>query len=148
MSLSKYESQVCAINADAHTVYSVLSNLENLNRVRDLIPQDKVKELEIAPDMVRMKVDGLGQKICIRIIDRKEDDTIKFGAENIPADMNFWIQLKQVAQRDTRIKLTLHAEIPMMFRMMIGTKIQKGIDDAAQMLSQFPYEQWLLTNNI
>jgi len=148
MSESKYESKICAVNADAHSIYAVLGNLENLNRVRDLIPQDKVSEMEVSADMVRMKVDGLGQKICIRIVDRIEDDTLKFGAENIPMDMNFWIQLKQVAPRDTRIKLTLHAEIPMMFRMMIGSKIQKGLDDAAQMLSQFPYEQWLQKNNI
>jgi hypothetical protein len=146
MSVSKYESQITSAPTCAHNIYKVLGNLENLNRVRDLIPQDKVQELEIHEDCVRMKVDGLGQKICIRIVDRIEDDTIKFGVENIPLEMNFWIQLKEVSPRDTRIKLTLHADIPMMFRMMIGSKLQKGLDDAAQMLSQFPYEQWNQTN--
>jgi hypothetical protein len=148
MSVSKYESKVCSIPCDAHTVYSVLSRLDSLERVRDLIPQDKVRELEIMPDCIRMKVDGLGQKICIRIVDRKEDDTIKFGIENIPMDMNFWIQLKQVAPCDTRVRLTLHADMPMMFRMMLGSKIQKGLDDGAQMLTQFPYELWSRSSEV
>ena len=142
MAETKYESQVCSIPCDAHKVYNVLSNLNNLNRVRDLIPQDKVQELEIEQDYLRIKVDGLGQKICIRIVDKEEDKTIKFGAENIPMQANFWIQLKEVAPADTRVRLTLHADIPMMFKMMLDKKIQKGLDDAAQMLTQFPYAAW------
>lgn len=139
---SKYESQICSIPAPASRIFPVLSNLSNLDRVRDLIPQDKVQELEIEPDSVRMKVDGLGQKITIRVLEREEDKTIKFGAEGIPMQMLFWIQLKEVTPTDTRVRLTLHADIPMMFRVMLDKKIQKGLDDAAQMLTQFPYNQW------
>ena len=107
-----------------------------------MLPSDKVSEIEISEDVVRMKVDGLGQKIAIRIVDRVENDTIKFGMDNIPMDANFWIQLKEVSPTDTRVKLTVKADIPMFFRMMLEKKIQKGLDDAAVMLTQFPYSQW------
>ena len=40
MSETKYESKVYSTKNSAHTVYTVLSNLENLNRVKDLIPKD------------------------------------------------------------------------------------------------------------
>jgi len=143
MSETKYESKVCSIPNSAENVYKVLSNLENLNRVKDLIPQDKVQEMEINADSVRMKVDGLGQKITLSIVERIENDTIKFGAEGIPMQANFWIQLKQIAPLDTRIKLTLKADIPFMFKMMLDKKMQQGLDQAAEMLTQFPYNQWL-----
>ncbi|MBQ3633218.1 MAG: SRPBCC family protein [Paludibacteraceae bacterium] len=142
MSESKYESKVTSAPCPAEQIYRVLSNMENLERVREFIPQDKIQEMEIEPDRVRLKVDGLGQKITIAIVDRKENDTIKFGAEGIPMDANFWIQLKELSPVDTRIKLTVKADIPMMFRMMIGKKLQEGLDQAADMLSQFPYGQW------
>ena len=128
--------------ADASAIYAVISDLRNLERVRDLIPQDKVQEFETDADYVRLKVDGLGQKIIIRIVDRIENDTVKFGIENLPMDGNFWIQVKQVAPRDSRIKLTLKAELPMMIAMMAGKKIQEGIDQAADMMAQMPFEQW------
>lgn len=144
MSEVKYESKIQSIPATAEQVYRVLSNLNNLNRVKDLIPQDKVQELEIGEDCVRMKVDGLGQKIAISIVDRIENDTIKFGAENIPMEMNFWVQLKEVHPADTRIKLTLKADLPMMFKMMLDKKLQNGIDQAAEMLAKFPYKEWQL----
>ena len=142
MSETKYESKITSAPCSAQQIYRVMSNLQNLERVRDLIPKDKLQEMEIEPDRVRIKVDGLAQKITIAIVDRIENDTVKFGAEGIPMDANFWIQLKELAPNDTRIKLTVKADIPMMFKMMIGKKLQDGLDQAADMLAQFPYSQW------
>lgn len=142
MAETKYESAVQSIPASASQVYRVLGNLESLNRVKDLIPKDKVQELEINADYIRMKVEGLGQKIVIRIVDRIENDTIKFGLDNMPIEANFWIQLKEVTPTDTRVRLTIKADIPFMFKMMVDKKLQKGLDDAAVMLTQFPYAQW------
>ena len=142
MSECKYESAVTKVSASATQIYSVFSNLKNLERVKDLIPKDKVQELEIEDESVRMKVDGLGQKITIRIVDKTENEVIKYGAEGIPMQMNFWIQMKEAAPMDTRIKLTLKADIPMMFKMMLDKKIQQGIDQAAAMIAQFPFGQW------
>jgi carbon monoxide dehydrogenase subunit G len=142
MSESKYESKITSAPCSASQIYRVLSNLENLERVRQFIPQDKVQEMEVSPDRVRLKVDGLAQKITIAIVDRIENDTVKFGAEGIPMDANFWIQLKEVSPTDTRIKLTVKADIPFMFKMMLDKKLQQGLDQAADMLAQFPYAMW------
>ncbi len=142
MSETKYESKICSAHASAEQVYRVLGNLENLERVRHLIPADKVQELEITADSVRMKVDGLGQKFTISIVDRIENDTLKFGVENIPVAVHFWVQLKEVAPADTRIRLTIKADLPMMFKMMLDKKLQTGLDQAAEMLAQFPYAEW------
>lgn len=142
MSESKYESKITSAPCSAEQIYRVLSNMESLNRVKDLIPKDKIQEMEIEPDRVRIKVDGLAQKITIAIVDRIENDTIKFGAEGIPMDANFWIQLKELNPTDTRIKLTVKADIPFMFKFMVEKKLQTGLDQAADMLAQFPYAMW------
>ncbi|MBR4521376.1 MAG: SRPBCC family protein [Paludibacteraceae bacterium] len=141
--MKTYESHIAKVAADASAIYVVVSDLRNLERVRDLIPQDKVQEFETDVDFIRLKVDGLGQKIIIRIVDRIENDTVKFGIENLPVEGNFWIQVKQVAPHDSRIKLTLKAELPVMIAMMAGNKIQEGIDQAADMMAQMPFEQWV-----
>lgn len=142
MSESKYESKITSAPCSAQQIYRVLSNLQNLERVKDLIPKDKVQEMDIEQDRVRFKVDGLAQKITIAIVDRIENDTIKFGAEGIPMDANFWIQMKEVSPTDTRLKLTVKADIPFMFKFMVEKKLQTGLDQAAEMLAQFPYAIW------
>lgn len=142
MAENKYESKITSAPCSAEQIYRVVSDLKNIERVKDLIPQDKIQELECDTDFIRMKVDGLGQKITLNIVDRIENDTVKFGAEGIPMQANFWIQLKQVNPTDTRIRLTLKADIPMMFRLMLEKKLQQGLDQAADMMAQFPYAQW------
>ena len=142
MAESKYESKITSAPCPAAQIYRVLSNMQNLDRVKDLIPKDKIQEMEVEPDRVRLKVDGLGQKITIAIVDRIENDTIKFGAEGIPMEANFWIQMKELSPTDTRLKLTVKADIPFMFKFMIEKKLQTGLDQAADMLAQFPYQMW------
>jgi hypothetical protein len=142
MSQSKYESKISSAPCSAQQIYRVLSDMRSLERVRDLIPQDKIQEMNIEPDRVKLKVDGLAQKITIAIVDRIENDTVKFGLEGIPMDGNFWIQLKEVSPTDTRIKLTVKADIPFMFKFMVEKKLQTGLDQAADMLAQFPYAMW------
>jgi carbon monoxide dehydrogenase subunit G len=135
----KYESKIGQIAANDATVFNVLSNLENINRFRDVIPQDKIKEMEVSRDSIRLQIDGLGQKIAIAIVEKEEYKTIKFGAENLPIPFNIWIQLKQVAELDTRIRITIKTDMPMMFKMMFDKKLQQGLDQAIDMLCQLPY---------
>ncbi len=138
----KYESKITKTTAPISAVYAVLSDLSNLEKVRDLIPQDKIKDMEFDHDYARFKVDGLGQKVCIRIVEREPEKTVKFGVEGVPVEANLWIQTKAMAADDTRIRLTIKADLPMMFKMMLGNKLQEGLDQAADMLAQMPYEQW------
>ena len=140
--MSEYVSSIKKIEANADEVFAVLSDLENISRVKDMIPEDKVKDLTFTSDAVKFKVDGLGQRVGIRIVEREPYSTIKFSGENIPMEVNFWIQLKQVAENDTRIKLTLRAELPMMFKMMLDNKLKAGIEQAAEYLANFPYKAW------
>ena len=142
MSATKYESKIGQILHKDQQVYAVLSNLENLNRFIEMIPKDKVKELEVSSDCIRIKVEGVAQKFAIRILEKEENKTIKFGVDNLPMDVNMWIQLKSMGEQDTRIKLTIKADIPMMFRVMFEKKLQQGLDQAVDMLCQVPYDQW------
>jgi len=142
MSETKYESKITSSKASALDIFNICSNFENIDKVKDLIPKDRVKEIECEQDLLRFKMDGLGQKIGIRIIDKEEGNFIKYGLENAPVDGNFWIQLKEVAPGDTRIRLTVKADLPMMFKMMLDKKLQEGLDQGADMLAQMPFDQW------
>ena len=137
----KYESKIGQIIANDQQVFAVLSNLENINYFRDAIPQDKIKELEVTKERICLKVDGLGQKIAIAIVEKEEYKTIKFGAENLPIPFNVWIQLKQVAELDTRIRITIKTDMPAMFKIMFDKKMQQGLDQAIDMLCQIPYNK-------
>ena len=136
----KYESKIGQVNASTSSVYAVLTNLENLQRFKEVIPQDKIKELEINKDSIRFKVEGLGLKITIKIVEKEENKLIKYGAENIPIPLNAWIQLKEVDAHDTRMRITIKTDVPMMLRMMLNAKMQTSLDQAIDMLCSIKYE--------
>jgi uncharacterized membrane protein len=142
MSEVKYESKVVSCHSSISSVYRVCSDLRNLSRMKEQIPQDKVRDMEFEEDLVRFKVDGLGQKVGLRIVSKEEDDYIKYGIENAPVDGNFWIQMKENGEHETRLRLTIKVDLPMMFKMMVGNKLQTAIDQAADMMAQIPFEQW------
>jgi carbon monoxide dehydrogenase subunit G len=53
-----------------------------------------------------------------------------------PLDFTFWLQLHPVALDDTRMRLVLHAKLPMMVKMMIGGKLQQGLDQIAEKIAE------------
>ena len=77
MAETKIESAVERIPYDIHTVFCVLSHLKILEKIKEQLPaeqmqkmEDKIQELEFGEDFIRVKVDGLGQKICMRIVEQ------------------------------------------------------------------------------
>ena len=129
--MEKYESKQQQINHPASLIYPIISRLDLLSPAM----QDKVEEWQATEDSCSFKVKGM--KVGLRIAERVENKHVKIVADEggIPIDFTFWIQLKEVAERDTRVRMVLHAELNMMLRMMIGSKIQSGLDQAVEGLA-------------
>ena len=45
MAEQKYESKIASSTSSAQDIYRVMSDLTNIEKVKNLIPQDKVKEI-------------------------------------------------------------------------------------------------------
>lgn len=78
--------------------------------------------------------------MTLEIIEREENRCIKMQAANVPMEGYLWIQVLPVSTGGSKMRLTLKAELNMMMKMMIGSKLQKGIDNMAAVLAQLPYQ--------
>ena len=107
----KFESTVRQINAPQEKVYEMLSNLQNLERVRDRLPEDKLQGLEFDSDSVSVEAPMVG-RLALQVVEREEPKTIKFEAEGSPVPVNFWIQILPVEETTAKMKLTIKADIP------------------------------------
>jgi carbon monoxide dehydrogenase subunit G len=149
MSLSKYTSSVKVINHNEQVVFNYLSNFNNLSgylnsglieKVTEKIPQIKITEFSSDQDSCKFKITGLGLAE-IRIVNREPFKTIKVESSGgLPLSFTFWIQLMPVDNFQTKMRLTLHAEMSMMIKMMAGSKLEEGIDKLADTLSALPYQ--------
>lgn len=115
----------------------MLSNLENLEKVRDRIPEDKLKDFSFDHDSLSISVAPVGS-IRMRVVEREEPKTIKFEAEQSPVPFNFWIQLLPVTETTSKMKLTIKAELNPFIKGMVAKPLQEGLEkiaDALQMIS-------------
>ena len=97
--MSDFVSEIKTIPYNEDRIFGMLSDLSNLERVKDKIPQDKIKEFEFDCDSCRFNVDPVG-KIEFQIVEREPYKTVKFMTTNSPIPVTLWIQLKQVAEND------------------------------------------------
>lgn len=121
----KIESKIGIINQSDEHIYNFLTDF---NHFSSLVPQDRIKNWEATSDTCRFTLDRLGD-IGMKIIEKEPYKLIKVtGDENSQFDFLFWIQLKRMAETDTRIKLTIHADINPMLQLMAKKPLQKFID--------------------
>ena len=129
--MEKYVSKQVVINKPDHLVFSALSDFNNLTPVL----KDRVEDWCVEGDVCSFKVKGFGAKM--RIVEREEHKLIKItGDDGSPIEFYFWIQIKGVAQDDTRLRLTVHVKLNMMLKMMLGKKLETGIDTMAERIAE------------
>ena len=129
--MPEYISKQQQIFRSASQIFPLISNFTMLTPA----VADKVEDWQATEDSCSFKVKGF--TVGLRIEEKVENKHIKVVGDggNVPMDFAFWIQLHQVSEGDTRIRLVLHAELNMMMRMLIGSKIQGGLDKAVEGLA-------------
>jgi hypothetical protein len=138
LNMTDFASNIQKIPYDANRVYTKLSDLKNLEKIQDLLTKENIKDFSFDSDSCSFQADKIG-RIALRIIEREPGKTVKLISEQSPVPFTCWIQLNEVATNDTRLKLTIRADIPFMFKKMISKPLEEGICKIAEVLASFPY---------
>lgn len=136
--MTEFVSEIKQIPQNDERIYARLSDLSNLERIKDRIPQDKIKDFEFDSDSCSFSVSPVG-KITFQIVDREPCKTIKFQTTNSPVPLFLWIQLKQVQEMDTRMRLTVRAELNSFLKPMVSKPLQDALDKISTVLASLPY---------
>ena len=130
--MAQFESGVKYVPYSQEQVFNKLSDLSNLESVRDKLA-DKVQGMEFDSDSLSFTVQG------ISIIEREPCKCVKFESEKSPVPMNLWIQILPVEAGQAKLKVTIRAEVNMFMKAMVAKPLQDGVDKLAEMLSMIPY---------
>ena len=149
--MTKFESSVKQVPHSQKSVYAMLSDLSNIQRLKDHLPEeatdndemnkvkDKLKNLSFDQDSLSINVDPIGQ-VSMRIIERDEPKMIKLESEKSPFAFKFWIQVLPVTEASSKMKLTIDADIPFFAMSMVAKPLQEGIEKIADALAMIPFE--------
>lgn len=125
--MKEYVSKQHQILRPAEQIFQMISRFDHLTPAL----QEKVEEWQADEDHCSFKAKGFS--VRLKIDEKVAPKHVKIvGDGGIPMDFAFWIQLHSVSECDTRMRLVLHAELNMMMKMMIGSKLQGALDQIAE----------------
>ena len=127
--MAQFESSVKHVPYPQENVYRNISDLSNLERIRDRVPTDKIDDFSFDSDAVSVSMPPVG-KVTLRIVEREEPKCVKF---------NLWIQVLPVDAENSKMKVTVKADIPLVLRAMLSSPLQDGVEKVAEALSLIQY---------
>lgn len=134
--MAQFESNVKFVPYSQERVYNKLSDLNNLEGVRERLG-DKVQGLDFDSDTLTFTVQGI--TIALRIIEREPYKCIKFESDQSPIPLNLWIQMLPVTSEQAKLKVTIRAEVNMFMKAMVTKPLQEGVEKLADMLAMIAY---------
>ena len=136
---SKFESSVKQIPYPQQAVYDNISDLRNLEKVRDRVPEDKVSDFTFDEDTVGLNVQPVGE-LKLRICEREEPKCVKFETVQSPVPFNVWIQVLPVDEQNSKMKVTVKAEVNPFIKSMVEKPLQEAVEKIADALALVKYE--------
>lgn len=139
----QFESNVKHVPYSQERVYNKLSDLNNLEGVRERLDMvkdkldGKLEDMSFDRDSITLKVQGIS--LTLRIIEREPLKCIKFEGDKSPIPLNLWIQILPVTQEEAKMKVTIRAEVNMFMKAMVSKPLQEGVEKVADMLAMLPY---------
>ena len=138
MGKTRFESSVKQIPYPQQAVYDMLSNLENISKVMDRVPADKIKDISFDRDHVSMSVDPVGA-IKLAVCEREEPKCIKFQTEKSPVPFYVWIQMLPVTDTTSKMRITVEADLNPFIKTSVQKPLQDGVEQIADGLAQIQY---------
>ena len=135
---SKFESSVKQIPYPQQAVYDNISDLRNLEKVKDRIPEDKVSDFTFDEDTVGLNVQPVGE-LKLRICEREEPKCVKFETVQSPVPFNVWIQILPVDEQNSKMKVTVKADLNPFIKSMVEKPLQEAVEKIADALALVQY---------
>ena len=117
--MANFESSVKVIPYSQERVYNKLSDLSNLEAIKDRLPQDKVEDLSFDSDTLSFTVSPVGQ-LTLQIVERDP-------------------QLVETAEEECNVKVTIEIDINPFMKAMVQKPLQEGLEKMVEMLAVINY---------
>ena len=137
--MSTFESSIRQIPYKQEAVFNMLSDLSNIERLKDKLPEDKLEHMTFDSDSISMSVNPVGQ-IKLRIVEREAPKCIKFETAESPVPFNLWIQVVPNGDNASKMKLTIKAELNPFIKGMVKKPLMEGLEKIADLLQVIKYE--------
>ena len=138
--MTEFVSDIKKIPYPDKMVFDVLSDMSKLELMKDKLPTDTITDFTCTSDSCSFSVAPVG-RVTFVVIDREPNKTIKFKSEQLPFEVNVWVQLVSKAEDDTRMKITLRADLNPFIKPMVNKPLKEGVDKISEVIASLSFDQ-------
>ncbi|MDR2383995.1 MAG: polyketide cyclase [Prevotellaceae bacterium] len=125
--MDEFISDIVKINRSAEQIYNSMEDMSFFSQMASVAQVKEIEDFQSTIDTCSFKING--KEIGIQIIEREPYKTIKYtGYKYMPFEFFVWLQLKEIAPDDTRIRIVLKVKLNLMMKTLLKGKIKKGLD--------------------
>jgi carbon monoxide dehydrogenase subunit G len=134
--MSRVESRIGIIKESEEKIYKFLSDFNNF---RHIVPEEQVKNWKSNGDTCKFDVEGIGS-VGLKILEKEPNKLIKMtGDGDNPVPFTVWIQIKELAEKDSRIRITAEVQINPLMASMLKSPLQKFVDTLVSQAETIKY---------
>lgn len=141
-----FKSGEVSLHAPADTVFTKLSNLENLRSLLDKVPADQIPDdkrqmfesITITPDTITVPGGPVGA-LTFRVKERISPSLIKLEGEGAPVALNLLMHIEPAGAEYSRAQVEIDIAIPAMLKPMVSGPLQQMADQFSQVLKAIPF---------
>ena len=133
----KIESKIGKAAYDDKQIYDFVTDFNNFG---DLLPSGKVSQWQASADECSFRVEPLGS-VGLTMVEKVPCTLVKINSMPSYSNHQFtiWIQLKQVAEKDTRVKITIEPQVNRMLLPMIKGPLKAFVDGLVDKIEGFDF---------
>ena len=133
----KIESRIGNSECSDQQIFAFLTDFTNF---KALLPEEKVTGWEASTDKCSFHLDPVG-RTGLEIIEKTPHKLVKIASvpEFSTYQFTIWIQLKHVAENDTRVKITIEPLVNKMLLPMIKGPLKKFADGLIEKVETFEF---------
>lgn len=136
--MANFESSVKVIPYSQERVYNKISDLSNLEAIKEQLPQDKVQDLSFDSDTLSFSVPPVGQ-LTLQVVEREPCKCVKLATTNSPLPFTMWIQIVATTEDECKVKVTIGMDINPFMKTMVQKPLQEGLEKMVEMLAVIKY---------
>ncbi|MDR1516695.1 MAG: SRPBCC family protein [Dysgonamonadaceae bacterium] len=138
--MTDFASKVKSIPHNSSDIFAVLSDFSKLELIKDRLPDDKISDFTFDHDHCSFNVNPFGE-VSFAVIEREPNKLVKFKSENMPFEVFLWIQLVEKAEKDTKLKITVRADLNPFLKSMMQKPLSDAVDKISDVLTKIPYNE-------
>lgn len=133
----KIESKIGKTDFPSEKIYNFISDFRNFNNI---IPQEKVSNWDAEKERCGFSIDMLGT-VELNMTEKDPNNLVKIISDPLKSSQNFtlWIQIKELAENDSRIKITIEPQVNKMVMGMIKAPLKKFVDELIDQIQKFEF---------